>query len=166
MSPFGNMQVAPEAQQPKETSKARKAGPSRTSKRKATKKASAAVSESEDDKMRIEEGHAEEIREQEEQMPEAVTPDRSEDDETEDEDGVAGPPASQPSQSTTVGVGSKGKAPELVKAMEKEHETPKELPPRRALPFASKKPQNQPAKAAEPAPRAAIADDDETDDEL
>ncbi|KAJ9666095.1 hypothetical protein H2201_003773 [Coniosporium apollinis] len=162
--------AAAEVQQPKETSKGRKAGPSRTSKRKAKEKPTAAVSESEDDKMRIEEEHAEETRE-EEAMPEAVTPDRTET-ETEDEDGFAAPPASQPSQSATAGVGSKGKAIEVAVTKEKEQATPELPPPRRALPFANKKLQKQPDKAAQPAPQApqapqaTIADDEETDDEL
>lgn len=150
----------------------RKAGPSRTSKRKANGKAPTTDSEPE-----VEEASHMEVDEdaagpkQEESEEEPATPDRSDLDETEDEDdeGFNAVPASRP---TKAGVGSKGKAVETVTGEKSSqgNQGPGTLPPRRELPFSKRQQGKQPAaeRVKKPPVTAASDEEDETtdDDEL
>lgn len=150
----------------------RKAGPSRTSKRKANGKAPTTDSEPEVEEashMEVDEDAAGPKQEEDEEEP--ATPDRSDLDETEDEDneGFDAVPASRP---TKVGVGSKGKAVETVTGEKSSqgNQGPGTLPPRRELPFSKRQQGKQPAaeRVKKPPVTAASDEEDETtdDDEL
>jgi len=112
--------------------------------------------------MRAEED-AEAQRDREEELAEAVTPEKSDYDETEDEeeDAFDAAPPSQPRKS---GVGSKGKAIETVTHEQpKSPESPELPPPREELPFAKN---DQRGKAAQPEHKPSQDDDETDDDEL
>ncbi|KAF2742965.1 hypothetical protein M011DRAFT_452312 [Sporormia fimetaria CBS 119925] len=123
--------------------RSRKAGPSRSSKRKA-KQESPPAEEPDDAQMEIDQSKAEE--QDEESGPEAETPDRSE---TEDE-GEDASPAEEVAAQSSRGSSSKG-----------EKQSTESLPPTRELPFAKKAGYQGPTlRSAD-----ADADDDETEDE-
>lgn len=104
--------------------------------------------------MRVDEEQAENYRELEEDMPEAVTPDRTTDDETEDEDeddlDTAPSAFVLPSNSTKAEKG-------------KEEQTQAALPPRRELPFAKSNAQHKPL---DKKPSSMQDEEDTEDDEL
>lgn len=134
-------------------------GTSRPGKRKANSKAKAVeLSGPEAEEQQTEEVEAEDEREREE-LREAVTPEKSDLDEIEDEDDLDALSSTQPPKR---GVGAKGKAIEEVTA--DEPGSPEEAPPRRELPFTRhnlrKKPTEAPPKPAED------EGDESTDDEL
>ncbi|KAG9195725.1 hypothetical protein G6011_00846 [Alternaria panax] len=130
--------------------KTRKAGTSRTSKRKAHAQAPEpdVVPESDSDQMAI--GHAKAEEQSNDEMPEPMTPEHS-DDET-DEDGPA--PAATARSSQTLRSGS------VAQSAKSEATRNKGVPPPRALPFA--KQSGMPTRNKD---GAADDDDDETDDE-
>ena len=104
--------------------------------------------------MRVGEEQAENYRELEEDMPEAVTPDRTTDGETEDEDeddlDTAPSAFVLPSNSTKAEKG-------------KEEQTQAALPPRRELPFAKSNAQHKPL---DKKPSSMQDEEDTEDDEL
>ena len=115
--------------------------------------------------MQVDEEQAENHRELEEDMPEAVTPDRTTDDETEDEtedeDDLDTAPSVfvLPSNSTKA---EKGKAIETTQKP-KEEQTQAALPPRRELPFAKSNAQHKPL---DKKPSSMQDEEDTEDDEL
>lgn len=159
-----NPAAATKVQGLREEAKTRKAAASRASKRKANGKQPVVEPDSEDDEfehMQVDEEQAENHRELEEDMPEAVTPDRSTDDETEDEDDLDTAPSAfvLPSNSTKV---EKGKAIETTQKP-KEEQTQAALPPRRDLPFAKRNAQHKPL---DKKPSSVQDEEDTEDDEL
>lgn len=151
--------IATAVQSAREETKPRKAGPSRSSKRKApAKKVADLKDESDDDQMEIDESRAEE-QDDNETSPEAeaetATPDRSADEETETEDEDNAPPALSRTQDKGKGK-AVGSGPAAAVASRHSKSPP---PPRRELPFNRRKvTQKQPS----PPP----VDDDDTEDEL
>lgn len=150
-----NPAAATKVQGLREEAKTRKAAASRASKRKAKGKQPVVEPDSEDDEfehMRVDEEQAENYRELEEDMPEAVTPDRTTDDETEDEDDLDTAPSAfvLPSNSTKAEKG-------------KEEQTQAALPPRRELPFAKSSAQHKPL---DKKPSSVQDEEDTEDDEL
>lgn len=135
----------------------RKAGSSRVSKRKANRKAPVVESESEDDFEQMQLDEKVPVKEEttpDDDLPEAATPDRSED-ETEDEDEAGDAPTSvQPNKPVELATRSSKSKPE---------QTPAVPPPRRELPFARGN-----AQGKKPAPPPPVEDDDDEteDDEL
>ncbi|KAL1795490.1 hypothetical protein ACET3X_005714 [Alternaria dauci] len=132
--------------------KTRKAGASRTSKRKAPARAAEPdeVPESDSDQMEIDQAKAEE--QSNDEMPEPMTPEQS-DNETDVEDGSA--PTATEKSSQTLGSGS------VAQSSTSEATESRGVPPPRALPFA-KRP-GMPTRKRDVT--AADDDDDETDDE-
>ena len=110
--------------------------------------------------MQVEED-AENRRELEEDMSEAVTPDQTTDDETEDEDDLDAAPSAfvLPSNSTKA---EKSKAIETTQKP-KEEQTQTALPPRRELPFAKQNAQHRPL---DEKPSSIQDEEDTEDDEL
>ncbi|KAF2491575.1 hypothetical protein BU16DRAFT_122420 [Lophium mytilinum] len=139
----------------KSKSKSRKPAPSRTSKRKANGTARVVESESEGEfeQMQVDETEVKAEQEREEDMPEATTPDRS-DDETEDEEGDVGEASTSTQPSKPVELATR--------TASKPEQTPELPPPRRELPFAKAKTRGQ--KVAPPP--VEDEDDDTEDDEL
>lgn len=113
--------------------------------------------------MQVDEEQAENHRELEEDMPEAVTPDRTTDDETEDEtedeDDLDTAPSVfvLPSNSTKA---EKGKAIETTQKP-KEEQTQAGLPPRRELPFAKRNAQHKPLDKK----ASSVQDEEDTEDD-
>lgn len=152
----------------------RKAAPSRANKRKANEKTPVVDSESdvgEGSRMQIDDDDAG-AKQEEEEFAEAATPEKSDLDETEDEDdeGFDAVPASRP---TKTGVGAKGKAVETATQSQspQSEKTSESLPPRRELPFTKKQSKQQSPKKPVEKPQATVpqvGEDDETtdDDEL
>jgi hypothetical protein len=138
------------------TTKPRKAGASRTSKRKVPAPRSepdlAPDSDSDSDQMEMVQAKTEE--QNDEEIPEPATPDRS-DDETDDE-GEQPPQTRAKSAETTMSVqGSKG---------DNEESASKGVPPQRALPFGRRATRSKDVEK-KPLPPAADDDNDETEDE-
>ncbi|KAF1945292.1 hypothetical protein EJ02DRAFT_369615 [Clathrospora elynae] len=136
------------------TTKTRKAGVSRTTKRKAPAKI--AESDSDSDQMEIDQPKTAE--QDEEEVPEPGTPDQP-DDETDGEDEVSAPRTRARSSETlrpdsAVAQRSKGKATES-----------KGMPPRRALPFGKPPDRRKDAEKKASLPAADEDDDEETEDE-
>ncbi|KAF2274265.1 uncharacterized protein EI97DRAFT_435358 [Westerdykella ornata] len=130
----------------RETTKPRRAGQSRASKRKATAPEEDVSVESDSAQMEIDESKAEE--QDDASGPEAETPDRSTDDETEDEEDTA-VAAAKPEVKTVRSESASTSATPSSKT---------EPPPRRELPFLRNK-----ATRKQPSPPA--PDDDETEDD-
>jgi len=120
--------------------KSRKPAASRSSKRKANVQAATAASESDDDGFEtMDVDNGEEAEEEQDEVEHAPTPDKSDLDGIEDEDDGNLDPVhtAQPTQS---GIGSKGKAIEVVKEHDAARSRAKKAspPPLRELPFARK----------------------------
>ncbi|KAB2579751.1 DNA double-strand break repair and VJ recombination XRCC4 [Lasiodiplodia theobromae] len=156
------------------TTRPRKAGPSRASKRKAIAKTPVHDSDSElDSRMDVDDDDARAKLEVKEEIAEPATEQsdlETTEDEDDDDDDLDAMPASRPSKTSE---GSRGKAIETATPNQSSHrqKSPEALPPRRELPFPrnqSKQPRNEPVKKA-PATRTVVQDDDESttdDDEL
>lgn len=163
--------AARQVQNAREGAGKRKPASSRTSKRKAEDSVPAVEDGDEIDEgttRRVDEVDAEIEEEKIEELERAMTPDKSDLDETEDEasedEGFA--PAPEPSQRSLRGVGSKGKAIETSarSAPSKKDAVP---PPRRELPFARQAQEIQTLKdQRQAATKPAADEDDDTDDEL
>ncbi|OCL02153.1 hypothetical protein AOQ84DRAFT_357522 [Glonium stellatum] len=159
-----NPATAVKVQGVRDETKTHKAAASRASKRKASRKQPVLQSESEDDEFEhvwVGGERAEEQRELEEDMPEAVTPNRTTDDETEDEDDLNTAPSAfvRPSNST---IAEKGEMVETAQKPE-EDQTQVTLPPRRELPFAKRNALHAPIGQK---PLAIQDEEDTEDDEL
>ncbi|KAF2118928.1 hypothetical protein BDV96DRAFT_487682 [Lophiotrema nucula] len=133
--------------------KPRKAGPSRTSKRKAPAKQGVAELESDSDQMEIDESKEEEQQASDSDNAGAATPDRNTDDETEDED-------EGPSRTALL---INAKSSQAASQKEKVEEA-RVKPPTRELPFGRPGTRSKPATQSQPPP-APEDDDDETDDD-
>lgn len=149
--------------------KSRKPGPSRASKRKASQKVEPVQSESDDDGFeRVSAAGKENSKDgavdQDEDMADLVTPEKSEGEETTDSGEVE--PAAQAAQK------ARGSRPEA--ASQKAPQKPDSPPPRRELPFARRatrskqtgSPEAQPASGKSAIGRGEESEDEDEDDEL